>query len=187
MCALIKMYYQSGYKNNMEKQIDILIVGAGISGIGLAAHLSKNNPHRSYEIIERRESIGGTWDLFKYPGIRSDSDMSTFGYNFKPWQQSSVLADGAAIKGYLSEVVDEFNLSSKIHFQHNVISANYDSEIQKWVVEIEDNKKKKQTWVANFILGCTGIITMSMAISLNFRTSSNLRVSLFIHSIGLKN
>ena len=150
------MYYQSGYKNNMEKQIDILIVGAGISGIGLAAHLSKNNPHRSYEIIERRESIGGTWDLFKYPGIRSDSDMSTFGYNFKPWQQSSVLADGAAIKGYLSEVVDEFNLSSKIHFQHNVISANYDSEIQKWVVEIEDHKKKKQTWVANFILGCTG-------------------------------
>jgi len=84
----------------MEKQIDILIIGAGISGIGLAAHLSKNNPNRSYEIIERRESIGGTWDLFKYPGIRSDSDMSTFGYNFKPWQQSSVLADGAAIKLY---------------------------------------------------------------------------------------
>ncbi|EIM40370.1 flavin-binding family monooxygenase [Acinetobacter sp. HA] len=71
----------------MEKQVDILIVGAGISGIGLAVHLSKNCPKRSFEIIERRESVGGTWDLFKYPGIRSDSDMSTFGFNFKPWKK----------------------------------------------------------------------------------------------------
>ena len=100
----------------MEKQVDILIVGAGISGIGLAAHLSKHCPQRSFEIIERRESIGGTWDLFKYPGIRSDSDMSTFGFNFKPWKKESVLADGASIKNYLTEVVDEFKLSRKSIF-----------------------------------------------------------------------
>ena len=110
----------------MEKQVDILIVGAGISGIGVAAHLSKHSPQRSFEIIERRESFGGTWDLFKYPGIRSDSDMSTFGFNFKPWQKANVLADGASIKGYVAEVVDEFKLKDKIHFNQRVRTANYD-------------------------------------------------------------
>src|SRR5690606_29214716 len=140
----------------MEKQVDILIVGAGISGIGLAAHLSKHCPQRSFEIIERRESIGGTWDLFKYPGIRSDSDMSTFGFNFKPWQKTSVLADGPSIKGYLNEVVKEFQLEPKIHYQHRVISANYDSASHKWSVKIEDAEGKTQTWIANFVLGCTG-------------------------------
>lgn len=140
----------------MEKQIDILIVGAGISGIGLAAHLSKHCPQRSFEIIERRATIGGTWDLFKYPGIRSDSDMSTFGFNFKPWKKASVLADGASIKGYLAEVVDEFNLESKIHYQHRVLTANYDSMTCKWSVEIEDEHSKKQIWIANFVLSCTG-------------------------------
>ncbi|MCO8041290.1 NAD(P)/FAD-dependent oxidoreductase [Acinetobacter bohemicus] len=140
----------------MEKQVDILIVGAGISGIGLAAHLSKHCPQRSFEIIERRESIGGTWDLFKYPGIRSDSDMSTFGFNFKPWQKTSVLADGPSIKGYLNEVVTEFQLEPKIHYQHRVISANYDSASHKWSVKIEDAEGKTQTWIASFVLGCTG-------------------------------
>lgn len=140
----------------MEKQIDVLIVGAGISGIGLAAHITKNSPQRSFAIIERREDIGGTWDLFKYPGIRSDSDMSTFGFNFKPWKKANVLAEGASIKGYLAQVVDELNLKSKIHFQQRVISANYDSTKQKWSVEVEDAQGKKQTWIANFVLGCTG-------------------------------
>ncbi|WP_333664655.1 NAD(P)/FAD-dependent oxidoreductase [Acinetobacter guillouiae] len=140
----------------MEKQVDILIVGAGISGIGVAAHLSKHSPQRSFEIIERRESFGGTWDLFKYPGIRSDSDMSTFGFNFKPWQKANVLADGASIKGYVAEVVDEFKLKDKIHFNQRVRTANYDSSIKKWVVQIEDENQKLNTWVANFVIGCTG-------------------------------
>lgn len=140
----------------MEKQIDILIIGAGISGIGLAAHLSKKAPNRQFQIIERRESFGGTWDFFKYPGIRSDSDMSTFGYDFKPWRGTNILAAGKDIKGYLAEVVDEFNLKSKINFKHNVKSANYDSSRKKWIVEIENDKNKTETWVTNFILGCTG-------------------------------
>ena len=140
----------------MEKQVDILIIGAGISGIGVAAHLSKNSPQRQFEILERRESFGGTWDLFRYPGIRSDSDMSTFGFNFKPWRKANVLADGASIKGYLGEVIDEFKLKEKIHFGHRVLSANYDSASKKWHVIVEDNKKKQQTWVANFVVGCTG-------------------------------
>lgn len=140
----------------MEKQVDILIIGAGISGIGLAVHLSKNCPQRKFEILERRESFGGTWDLFKYPGIRSDSDMSTFGYNFKPWGKEKVLASGPEIKSYLSDVIRENHLNEKIHYQHRVLSANYDSSKQKWIVEIEDSNHKKQTWSANFVLGCTG-------------------------------
>ena len=83
ICALIKTWFIQGIKT-MEKQVDVLIIGAGISGIGLAVHLSKNCLQRNFEILERRESFGGTWDLFRYPGIRSDSDMSTFGFNFKP-------------------------------------------------------------------------------------------------------
>jgi len=140
----------------MEKQVDILIVGAGISGIGLAAHLSKNCPKRSFAIIERRESVGGTWDLFKYPGIRSDSDMSTFGFNFKPWKKASVLADGTSIKNYLAEVVEEYQLESRIHYQHRVLNANYDTHTHKWSVKIENAQGKTETWVANFVLGCTG-------------------------------
>ncbi|MBP6353420.1 MAG: NAD(P)/FAD-dependent oxidoreductase [Acinetobacter sp.] len=140
----------------MEKQVDILIVGAGISGIGLAVHLSKNCPQRQFEILERRDSFGGTWDLFRYPGIRSDSDMSTFGYNFKPWGKEKVLASGPEIKSYLSDVIRENHLNEKIHYQHRVLSANYDSSKQKWIVEIEDSNHKKQTWSANFVLGCTG-------------------------------
>ena len=140
----------------MEKQVDILIVGAGISGIGIAAHLTKNNPNRKFDIIERRASFGGTWDLFKYPGIRSDSDMSTFGFNFKPWRKANVLADGESIKGYIGEVVDEYKLKDKIHFNHRVLAANYDSSTKKWHVQIEDANQKTQTWIANFVLGCTG-------------------------------
>lgn len=140
----------------MQKKIDILIIGAGISGIGLATHLSKNCPHRKFKIIERRENIGGTWDLFKYPGIRSDSDMSTFGFNFKPWTKASVLADAGSIKSYLAEVVKEFNLEKSICFNHRVLSLNYDSSLKKWVVEIENDQNQKEVWIANFVLGCTG-------------------------------
>ncbi|OTG99712.1 flavin-containing monooxygenase [Acinetobacter sp. ANC 4973] len=152
----------------MEKHIDILIVGAGISGIGLAVHLSKHCPQRQFDIIERRESFGGTWDFFKYPGIRSDSDMSTFGFNFKPWQKANVLADGASIKCYLSEVLDEYKLKEKIHFQHRVLAANYDSTQKKWRVEIEDSNQKKHTWIANFVLGCTGYYNYDQGFQPNF-------------------
>ena len=164
----------------MQKNVDILIVGAGISGIGIAAHLAKNCPQRSFEIIERRESFGGTWDLFKYPGIRSDSDMSTFGFNFKPWKKASVLADGSAIKGYLAEVLDEFHLKQKIHFQHRVLSANYDSASCKWQVEIENSKQQKETWIANFVLGCTGYYNYDQGFQPDFPNQAQFKGQ-FIH------
>ena len=141
----------------IDKNVDILIVGAGISGIGLAAHLKTNCPNRDFAILERRENIGGTWDLFRYPGIRSDSDMSTFGFNFKPWTQSKVLADGASICNYLKETVDEYDIEKHIYFQHRALSANYDSNLKKWIGVIENTATgEKETWAANFVLGCTG-------------------------------
>ncbi|ANF82560.1 monooxygenase [Acinetobacter sp. NCu2D-2] len=164
----------------MEKQVDILIVGAGISGLGLAAHLSKHCPQRSFDIIERRESFGGTWDLFKYPGIRSDSDMSTFGFNFKPWKKANVLAEGPAIKNYLSEVIDEFKLKEKIHFKYRVLTANYDSTTKKWTAEIENAKGKKETWVANFVLGCTGYYNYDAGFQPDFPNQSAFKGQ-FIH------
>ena len=164
----------------MEKQVDVLIIGAGISGIGLAVHLSKNCPQRQFEILERRESFGGTWDLFRYPGIRSDSDMSTFGYNFKPWGKEKVLASGAEIKSYLKDVISENQLKDKIHFGHRVLSANYDSTQKKWLVEIEDQNKKKQTWAANFVMGCTGYYNYDQGYAPKFPQQEDFKGQ-FIH------
>ena len=164
----------------MDKQVDILIIGAGISGIGVAAHLSQNCPQRSFEIIERRQSFGGTWDLFQYPGIRSDSDMSTFGYNFKPWKKTNVLADGASIKDYLEEVIQEKALHSKIHFQHRVLSANYDSQTRKWTLRIENAEQQIETWVANFVLGCTGYYNYDQGFQPDFPNQQAFKGA-FIH------
>ena len=164
----------------MDKQVDILIIGAGISGIGLAAHLSQNCPQRSIEIIERRQSFGGTWDLFQYPGIRSDSDMSTFGYNFKPWKKTNVLADGVSIKGYLAEVIQEKNLHSKIRFQHRVLSANYDSQTRKWSLRIQNAEQQIETWVAHFVLGCTGYYNYDQGFQPDFPNQQAFKGS-FIH------
>ena len=164
----------------MDKQVDILIVGAGISGIGMAAHLLKKSPHRQFTILERRESFGGTWDFFKYPGIRSDSDMSTFGFEFKPWKQTNVLASGAAIKQYLKEVLDENKILDKIKFKHRVLAANYDSSTQKWTVEIENDRGEKETWTANFVIGCTGYYNYDEGFQPEFPNQSEFKGE-FIH------
>jgi monooxygenase len=164
----------------MNKQVDILIIGAGISGIGVASHLLKHCPHRRFDIIERRESFGGTWDFFKYPGIRSDSDMSTFGFNFKPWKQTNVLASGAAIKSYVGEVIDEYQLNQHIHFKHDVLSADYDSTTHKWTVQIQNSKGKKETWIANFVVGCTGYYNYEQGFQPEFKQQSEYKGA-FIH------
>ena len=136
---------------------DVLIIGAGISGIGLAAHLRQKCPDRQIKILERREHIGGTWDLFQYPGIRSDSDMSTFGFNFKPWRQSKVLADGASIVQYLQETVAEYDLEPLISFGQNVLQAHYDSSRRLWTVTVEDtHRQTQQHYETEFLAYCTG-------------------------------
>lgn len=141
----------------MTTTIDVLIIGAGISGIGMAAHLQRKCPNLSFQILERRSRIGGTWDLFQYPGIRSDSDMSTFGFNFKPWRESKVLADGASIRNYLNETVVENHLAEKIKFDEEVLTANYDSKTKLWTVVAQNATTQQQTtYTAKFYIGCTG-------------------------------
>ena len=106
---------------------DVVIVGAGLSGIGAACHLKEQCPQKSFLILEGRDAIGGTWDLFRYPGIRSDSDMHTLGFNFKPWKAQKAIADGPAIRDYIHETADEYGINPNIRYGYKVISADWDS------------------------------------------------------------
>ncbi|MEP3562095.1 MAG: NAD(P)/FAD-dependent oxidoreductase [Marinobacter sp.] len=140
-----------------EQHYDVLIIGAGVSGIGMACHLTKSCPHKRFAILERRQSLGGTWDLFRYPGIRSDSDMFTFGYKFQPWSGGKVLADGASIKQYLTKTAQEKGVDKHIHYGLAVKEANWSSEDKCWRLVAENAETgERETWTANFLVGCTG-------------------------------
>jgi cation diffusion facilitator CzcD-associated flavoprotein CzcO len=137
--------------------VDVLIVGAGISGIGAACHLTREAPRKSYVILERRHAIGGTWDLFRYPGIRSDSDMSTFGYNFRPWTDRKVLADGASIRAYVEATADEYRVRDHITFGTRVLHASWSSSEGRWTVSAMDEASgRASTYTCSFLLGATG-------------------------------
>lgn len=127
----------------MNDPVDVLIVGAGLSGIGAAVHLSRDCPDRSYAIVEARDAIGGTWDLFRYPGIRSDSDMHTLGYVFKPWTQAKAIADGPSILDYVRETADEYGITEKIRFGHEVVGADWDSQARIWTVRLRVNDEER--------------------------------------------
>ncbi len=120
-----------------SEHIDVIIVGAGLSGIGAAAHLQAGCPAKSYVILEARDAIGGTWDLFRYPGIRSDSDMYTLGYAFKPWTSAKAIADGPAIRAYVREAAAERGIDRHIRFGHRVIAADWSPADSLWRVEAE--------------------------------------------------
>ena len=135
---------------------DVMIVGAGLSGIGSAVHLQKNCPNRNYMIIERREAIGGTWDLFKYPGIRSDSDMHTLGYNFKPWRAAKAIADGPAIWNYVNETADEYGIRDQIRFGHKLIASSWSTESASWLLTVDTGSGGTQYFSCNFLLMCAG-------------------------------
>ena len=114
--------------------VDVLIVGAGLSGIGAAHHLQANCPGKSYAILEGRDAIGGTWDLFRYPGIRSDSDMYTLGYSFRPWREAKSIADGTDILGYVRDTAREAGIDRYIRFGHRVIRAEWSSSARTLIV-----------------------------------------------------
>lgn len=135
--------------------VDVWIVGAGLSGIGAAVHLSQRCPSKSYAILEGRGAIGGTWDLFRYPGIRSDSDMYTLGYGFKPWTNARAIADGASIRAYCNEAADEFGVREKIRFHHRVQRASWDSQTARWTLEVE-HQGQLQTFRSQFLLLAAG-------------------------------
>ena len=134
---------------------DVIIVGAGLSGIGAAHHLQKRSPDRSYVILEGRDAIGGTWDLFRYPGIRSDSDMHTLGYAFKPWTQAKAIADGPSILEYVRETAREGDIDRHIRFNTKVVRADWDSDTARWTVETT-TPDGPRTFTANFVLMCSG-------------------------------
>src|SRR5579864_6565527 len=135
----------------------VLIVGAGISGIGAGYFLGRKCPAHSYAILEGRNDLGGTWDLFRYPGIRSDSDMCTLGYSFRPWKESRTIADGQAILSYLRETAQVFGIDRHIRFQHRVRSASWSSEQSCWTVDVEVGPHKELVrYTCNFLFLCSG-------------------------------
>ncbi len=130
---------------------DVLIVGAGISGIGMAAHMEMLCPTRSYAIVEQRENLGGTWDLFRYPGIRSDSDMHTLGFVFEPWKHEKSIADAPAILDYLHRIVDERGIRQHIRFGHKVLAADWRGDEARWHVTMERSDGTQAHLTANFL------------------------------------
>lgn len=146
----------------MTDHFDMIIAGAGISGIGAAVHMKDKCPNKTVCILEAREALGGTWDLFKYPGIRSDSDMHTLGYNFKPWTNAKAIADGPAILSYLKETVQEHDLVDKIRCNHKITQAHWDTETALWHVTAQVGSETK-TLTCNFLFMCSGYYKYTQA------------------------
>jgi cation diffusion facilitator CzcD-associated flavoprotein CzcO len=149
--------YKLDFGRMANEHVDVLIVGAGLSGIGAACHLQQRCPSKSYAVIESRESIGGTWDLFRYPGIRSDSDMYTLGYVFKPWREAKSIADGDSILSYIRETADEHGIQRKIRFGQRAMRAEYSSETARWTVQIQHSETGESSELTcSFLFMCTG-------------------------------
>lgn len=139
------------------EHVDVLVVGAGLSGIGAACHLRQKCPEKSFVILEGRGAMGGTWDLFRYPGVRSDSDMYTLGYRFRPWSDAKAIADGSAILNYIRETAAEFGVDRMIRYGHRVSRADWSSADALWTVEAETGPDKSAAqFTCNFLYLCTG-------------------------------
>ena len=140
----------------MKNYTDIIIVGAGLSGVGSACHLERKNPEKSYIILEAREELGGTWSLFKYPGIRSDSDMYTFGFSFKTWDNPKSFSDAPNILKYLNEAAEEYKIKEKIKYQTKVLKANFDTLKNVWSITTVNRSGKEKIYCSRFLFSCTG-------------------------------
>jgi len=140
-----------------ETTVDVLIVGAGLSGIGAAAHLTMQCPNKSYAIVEQRADMGGTWDLFRYPGIRFDTDVFTMGYKFKPWRNDKSLADGPDVKSYIKDTAAQYGIIPHIRFGHRVLSAEWSSTDACWTVRVQrESDSGLVTFKANFLYMAAG-------------------------------
>src|SRR5947209_2298904 len=145
-------------ENSMaQEHFDVLIIGAGLSGIGAACHLQTDCPGKSYAILEARERMGGTWDLFRYPGIRSDSDMFTLGYRFRPWREAKSIADGPSILRYLNETAAAYGVDDHIRYGRRAVSASWSSPDARWTVEVENAQSGETERVTcSFLFANTG-------------------------------
>ncbi len=156
------------------EHVDVVVVGAGISGIGAGCHLQARCPERTFVILEGRAHIGGTWDLFRYPGVRSDSDMYTLGYNFKPWTEAKAIADGPSILTYLEETATENRIYEHIRFGHHVNAASWDSATARWTVEAtRDGETVRIT--CNFLFMCTGYYDYNDGYTPDFRGTERFK------------
>ena len=139
------------------EHVDVLVVGAGLSGVGFACHLQEHCPGKTYAILEARDAIGGTWDLFRYPGIRSDSDMFTLGYAFRPWEDGKAIADGPDIRSYIRDTARERDVEDKVRFHHRVVRGEWSSADARWRVEAERTDTGETVELTcNFVYGATG-------------------------------
>jgi cation diffusion facilitator CzcD-associated flavoprotein CzcO len=139
------------------EHVDVLVVGAGLSGVGAGCHLETECPGKSYAILEARDSIGGTWDLFRYPGVRSDSDMYTLGYAFRPWSEAKAIADGPSILSYVKETAAHYRVDRNIRFNHRVVRAEWATEEARWTVEAERTDTDETVrFTCGFLFMCTG-------------------------------
>ena len=140
----------------MAEHVDVVVVGAGISGVGQGYHLQTRCPDRSYVILEGRAALGGTWDLFRYPGIRSDSDMHTLGFSFHPWTAAKSIADGPSIRAYVEETARTYGIDRHIRFRHHVTAASWSTEQARWTVSVTGPGGEPLTFTCNFLCMCSG-------------------------------
>ncbi|KAF2209947.1 hypothetical protein CERZMDRAFT_46334 [Cercospora zeae-maydis SCOH1-5] len=139
-----------------ENSYDVIVIGAGISGINFGYRLQERNPHLSYCILEGRHELGGTWSLFNYPGIRSDSDLYTFGFPWRPWEATQAIAEASLIRDYLKSSAEMYGIDKKIKFNHQVDEAKYSSASKTWELNVTANKSEHKTFQCRFMLLCTG-------------------------------
>jgi cation diffusion facilitator CzcD-associated flavoprotein CzcO len=160
----------------MLEHVDVLVVGAGLSGVGAGYHLQAECPDKTYAILESRDAIGGTWDLFRYPGIRSDSDMYTLGYRFRPWADAKAIADGSSILSYVRETAREHDIEDKIRFHHRVVRAEWSSDEALWTVDVErtDTGESLQ-FTCNFLLMCSGYYRYDEAFTPDFEGTERFK------------
>lgn len=160
---------------------DIIIIGAGLSGIGAACHLERKNKNKKYLILEAREELGGTWSLFKYPGIRSDSDMYTFGYSFKTWDDDKSFADAPSILRYLNQASEEFNVKDKIVYHQKVISYNFDTKDNLWTLKVINPATQEESYYSSqFIFNASGYYNYDHGYTPEFKGLENFKGT-FIH------
>ena len=160
----------------MNEHFDVIVVGAGLSGIGAAYHLQTKCPGKSFVIMEGREASGGTWDLFRYPGIRSDSDMYTLGYSFRPWRDAKAIADGSAILDYVRDTARTNGIDEKIRYDHRVVRAEWSSEDARWTVHVE-SEPQKEPWcfTCGFLFMCTGYYRYEAGYAPDFEGAAQFR------------
>jgi cation diffusion facilitator CzcD-associated flavoprotein CzcO len=159
-----------------QNHTDIIIIGAGLSGIGAACHLKIKNPNKNFFILESREELGGTWSLFKYPGIRSDSDMYTFGYSFKTWDNPKSFADAPSILKYLNEAAIEHKVSEQIKYNQRAVSYNFDSVSKLWTINASNPKTGEETiYTCKFIFSCSGYYNYDKGYTPTFKGSENFK------------